>query len=113
MNIHEIKSILKELNQLENNWDGYNGHKPLETILTKSNKFLTKLTTVQLDKVTDIYPNPNGTISIEFHKDKDRRISLEIGETLSSYYFKKNDDEVEFNDNYTLDDKIMLDIISL
>lgn len=47
------------------------------------------------------------------HIDKDRRISLEIGETLSSYYFKKNDDEVEFNDNYTLDDKIMLDIISL
>jgi hypothetical protein len=110
MNISEVKSILNDLKDVKDNWDGYNGVKPIESILTKSEIFLSGLTTIQLDKVTDIYPNPNGTISIEFYKDKDRRISLEIGESSSSYYFKKTKNDVEFNDDYVIDEVIITDI---
>lgn len=112
MNIVEVKSILSDLENINDNWDGYGGSKPLEEIIERTNNFVTtKLTTIELDKLTDIYPNPNGTISLEFEKNKSRRISLEIGINSVCWYFRVEENNVEFNDNMEInDDKLINDI---
>ena len=115
MNIVDVKSILSDLEKINDNWDGYGGSKPLEEIIERTNNFVTtKLTTIELDKLTDIYPNPNGTISLEFEKNKSRRISLEIGLNSASYYFKLDEKNVEFNDDVDINSiKIIEDLIRL
>lgn len=112
MNIVDVKSILIDLENINDNWDGYGGSKPLEEIIERTNNFVTtKLTTIELDKLTDIYPNPNGTISLEFEKKTSRKISLEIGINSVCWYFRMEENNVEFNDDMDInDDKLINDI---
>lgn len=115
MNINDVKNSLKDLYEIEDNWDGYGGIKPNEIILEKTETFLKeKLTTIELDKLTDIYPNPNGTISLDFKRDIHRMISLEIGMDKISYYFRLDSEKTNYNDHSDIDDiKLIEDIKEL
>lgn len=114
MNIITVKSILNDLENVNDNWDGYGGSKPLEEIVERVSNFITtKLTTIELDKLTDIYPNANGTISLDFEKNKSRKISLEVGINSVCWYFRLEENNVEFNDDMDINDYKLINDIKL
>lgn len=114
MNIITGKSILSDLENVNDNWDGYGGSKPLKEIIERVSNFITtKLTTIELDKLTDIYPNPNGTISLDFEKNKSRKISLEVGINSVCWYFRLEENNVEFNDDMDINDYKLINDIKL
>lgn len=96
------EDILREILSfkiLKNNWDGYGAY-PAEVLATvKSILLLEKLTLKDLEKISDLFPNPHGTISLIWKNNSGERISLEIGNELMSYYVKYNGQEVIFQDN--------------
>ena len=91
-----IESILS-FKTLQESWDGY-GAFPLE-VKSASNaiQFLEILDShSKFHNPTDIFPNPNGTVSLIWENEEDERISLEIGNDAFSYYTKFNTVETEF-----------------
>lgn len=91
-----IESILS-FKSLQESWDGY-GAFPLE--LKSASNAIRFLDILDLNskfyRPTDIFPNPNGTVSLIWENDEDERISLEIGNYALSYYTKFNTIEPEF-----------------
>lgn len=90
-----IEEILS-FKSLENSWDGYNA-KPLG-IKCASNaiKLLDNINDDELNKISDFYPNPNGTISFEWENKNDEIISLEIGKDTFSYFVSFNSMETKY-----------------
>jgi hypothetical protein len=91
-----VESILS-FKSLEESWDGYGAY-PLE-VKSASNaiRFLEILDlNSKFYNPTDIFPNPNGTVSLVWENEEDERISLEIGNDAMSYYTKFNTVETEF-----------------
>ena len=84
----DILNDINEIELLEDNWDGYGAIKVNIEILNTLKLFINSLEEKHLEKVYDIYPNPNGTISIEFNFNKIYMLSIEIGETKFSYFIK-------------------------
>lgn len=90
-----IEEILS-FKSLENSWDGYSA-KPLG-IKCASNalKILDNIGENELSKISDFYPNPNGTISFEWENLNEEIISLEIGKDTFSYYVSFNSVETRY-----------------
>jgi hypothetical protein len=84
----DILNDINEIELLEDNWDGYGAIKVNIEILNTLKLFINSLDEKHLENVYDIYPNPNGTISIEFTFIKIYMLSIEIGETTFSYFIK-------------------------
>jgi len=85
-----LKSKIDLFVGLENNWDGYGGVPLLKSIANKAKSFIPLLSGDLIDKISDIFPNNHGTITIEWENKKEK-LSLEIGETNYSYFVKYND----------------------
>lgn len=91
-----IEQILS-FKSLQNNWDGF-GALPLgikcasNAINLIDNIFEDSI----LRKVTDIHPNPNGTITFEIENKNDEIISIEIGKETFSYFVDFNSLETKF-----------------
>ena len=87
--MEELIEQINEISLLSENWDGYNAIPVLPEIIEKTKQFINYLPKDVINKVTDIYPNPNGTISIDFENNNDK-LGLEIGKTSASYFIRKN-----------------------
>lgn len=71
---------------LSDNWDGYGAVPLCKPIATKAKEFLLEIQEF-VEYIDDIYPNPHGTLTIEFlNKEKDIKLSMEIGLTKYSYF---------------------------
>lgn len=83
---------------LNESWDGY-GAIPLE-VKSASNaiNFIHHLDMSLVNKISDVYPNTNGTVSIKW-EDGDERISLDAGNDSFSYYVKFNSQKPKFYNN--------------
>nr|HMU04532.1 hypothetical protein [Saprospiraceae bacterium] len=80
-----IESILS-FKSLENSWDGYNAVPTGIKCATNALKIVDALDLGSLEKISDIYPNPNGTITIEWENNYNEIVSLEIGKETFTYY---------------------------
>jgi hypothetical protein len=83
-----IKKEIDDFTLLKSNWDGYGGTPVLDTIAQIAKQFIPMLNDSFIDRITDIYPNPHGTITIEWKNSKNEKLSLEIGEKNYSYFVK-------------------------
>jgi hypothetical protein len=99
----QIFEEILSFKSLENSWDGYNA-KPLG-IKCASNAFklLDSIGESELNKISDFYPNPNGTISFEWENDNDEIVSLEIGKDTFSYYVSFNSVDTKYFNKQKID----------
>ncbi|MGR3302459.1 MAG: hypothetical protein ACUZ8I_08125 [Candidatus Scalindua sp.] len=86
----------KSLNQ---SWDGY-GAIPLE-VKSAANavRFIYLLNDKIVEKLSDIYSTPNGTVSFVWENDDNEGLSLELGNNTLSYYVKLNSQKPIFCNN--------------
>ena len=75
---------LDHLCQLQDDWDGYGAIRPLSECLNHALEIV-RNKKINLDFLTDIYPNPNGTLSLEWEQD-DNEIGLELGKEEFSFF---------------------------
>ncbi len=104
--VYTLQQLLLELEKfknLENNWDGYDAVPISEQCFNNCISILTGFESKLIGKITDIYPNPNATISIEFQT----RSSMEIGDTEFNFFVRdKTDNTVLYYDNILIDSKL-------
>lgn len=75
---------------LNENWDGY-GAFPLEVKSASSAiQFILLLNDRIVEKISDVSPTPNGTVSLVWENDVNERLALEVGNNTLSYYVKSN-----------------------
>jgi len=70
-----------QFTKLKENWDGYRGVPMLEDVYKNARKLLSKIKTIP----SDYFPNPHGTLSLEFNLP-DNFIAIEVGKETFSYY---------------------------
>ncbi|MCE7042011.1 hypothetical protein [Dyadobacter sp. CY312] len=97
-----IKEIISFVS-LNHSWDGYEAV-PLEVESAANAIMLTNQLSdnVLLDKLTNLYPNPHGTISFEWENESNEILSLEVGNTSFSYYVQFNSAETQQFDNISI-----------
>lgn len=92
----EISEEIDGLLELENNWDGY-GASEIENDVSENTKYLIDiLPNYIFDNLAeyDIYPNSNGTITLEFMSINSDLLVIEIGkECINGYIIKGNYEE--------------------
>jgi hypothetical protein len=84
-----LMSTLSKVNEyisLNENWDGYNSAPVTPQSGQNAVNFVICLNDVILEKVSDIFPNPHGTITFEWVNNLQEKISLEIGSNSYSYF---------------------------
>jgi hypothetical protein len=91
-----IKKRVNDLASLPYNWDGYNGISALDKVCENVYQLLPMLNSTYIDLITDLFPNPNGTLTVEWETNDNEKISLEIGEYNYSFFVKYSDREPKF-----------------
>lgn len=84
------KDQVNSLLDLKQNWDGYGAIPISHSIIECAESFIACLDSTFIDKISDIFANPNGTITIEWENTSKEKISLEIGTNSYSYFVKFN-----------------------
>lgn len=95
INFQQAKQKVESFSHLQKNWDGYGGIATKEKIIDKSLDFIQLLENNQNSFFSDIFPNPNGTISFEW-ENKNEKLSLEIGEDNYSFFYKEKNENPVF-----------------
>ena len=105
------KSILSFVN-LREKWDGYDALPTTIEIANNALKIIDKLYDFSLsnkvsilNKVSDIFPDTDGTIGILCKNFENERISLSIGTNKMSYYVSFNGQNKIYADNVPVSDK--------
>ena len=88
----ERRDVLREQAQdevrafanFQDDWDGYGAVRPVAECLNHALEII-RNKEISLDYLSDVYPNPNGTITLEWEKD-DNEIGLELGIREFSYF---------------------------
>jgi len=96
---------LKELGKmltLELNWDGYNGEPPSAFTIAYAKTLLDKL---KLDKLNDVYPDPNGSICLYFLRNNDK-IEISVYEDKLTWYIDSKHKTVKYYDHLHNDETI-------
>jgi len=88
-----IKKEIDSFVSLNNNWDGYGGIPVINEIGEKSKLLITFLNDSLIDRISDIFPNSHGTLTIEWGNKMGEKLSLEIGGNNYSYFVKHNNKE--------------------
>jgi hypothetical protein len=90
-----LSRTIEEIRSLEYNWDGYEAIAPLPFIINKTEVFLRALPTYITDMLHEnsIYPNPNGTITVEWEKNNNL-VSVELGLNTANYFTRINSEYV-------------------
>ena len=99
-----IRNILsfKSLNQ---SWDGYNAI-PLEIdSATNAIQLIDLIGENLFCKINDYYPNPNGTITLEWTNKLNEKISVEVGNNSYSYFVNLSSKEVQFFNGQNINSK--------
>jgi hypothetical protein len=91
-NLPLVYSRLHELKQLKANWDGYGAEAPLPTVIERTYGFVDALANKYQKALGDqqIYPNPSGTITIDWERGE-RVVSLEIGASTANFFYSGED----------------------
>lgn len=90
-----IEKILS-FKSLENSWDGY-GALPLGVKCAKNTiTLIDSFDALILNKLSDMHPNPNGTITLEWENINSEIVSLEIGKETFTYYVDFNSLDTKF-----------------
>jgi len=104
-NKHELVTMILSFKCLQGNWDGFKAL-PLE-IESASNTF--KLIDLVGENVfctvEDVFPNPNGTISLLWTNDSNEELSVEIGNKTMSYYYKSASNDPQFFNNILINSR--------
>lgn len=83
----QLKNEVVELAKLKDNWDGDGARRMSTTSIQHALSILdNELARVNL--IDDIYPNPNGFVSIQWRNENNDIISLELGRKQMSYFTK-------------------------
>ena len=80
----EAMDEVRALANFQDDWDGYGAIRPLSECLNHALEII-RNEKISLDYLTDVYPNPNGTLTLEWEQD-DNEIGLELGSREFSYY---------------------------
>lgn len=80
----EAMDEVRAFANFQDDWDGYGAIRPLSECLNHALEII-RNENISLDYLTDIYPNPNGTLTLEWEQD-DNEIGLEVGSREFSYY---------------------------
>lgn len=103
-NKRECIDVILSFKSLTHSWDGFGAY-PLQ-IASASNAIdiITELENIneKFIKPEDIYPNPNGTVSITWENDFEEKVSAEIGNSNFSFFAKYSNLEPEFYSNVEL-----------
>lgn len=105
LNINPFEARLKELDelkQLPTNWDGYGAIPIFSEVYDVTKNLITVLNDYQIDLISDIYPNPHGTISIEWANENNEKLVLEIGKTTYSFFIDYLDKKPEFKNGQNI-----------
>ncbi len=93
-----VKEIISFVS-LNLDWDGYSAL-PLEVESAANAILITNhLSDSALSKIFALYPNPHGTITIDWQNNSGEIISLEVGNTSFSYYIKIESSQPSFFNN--------------
>lgn len=80
----EAMAEVRTFANLQDDWDGYGAIRPLSECLNHALEIISN-ENISLNYLTDIYPNPNGTLTLEWEQDE-KEIGLEVGSREFSYY---------------------------
>lgn len=80
----EARGHVLAIANYQDDWDGYGAIRPLSECLSHALDILGD-EQFNVEHLTDIYPNPNGTITFEWEQN-DNEIGLELGNNEFSYY---------------------------
>jgi hypothetical protein len=97
---------IENFTKLENNWDGYGAVPLLPEVFENSKSILEVLSEIP----SDVYPNPHGTLGIEYENEETNNyLRIEVGKesmTYSTLFFSK--DKVIINKDSLEDLRILL-----
>ncbi len=91
---YDLKGRIYSFFSLNNNWDGYGGVKPQESVLNNCIYFLKKLPKKYLQDLTkdDVSLTPYGTIVLDW-ETSEKLLSIEIGEDSIGYFIEASSNE--------------------
>lgn len=111
--VSELKEIVKSFSLLKEDWDGYGGYPPSNKVVANSIYLIEGLPSevfVDYDN-ENLFPNPNGTISIEWRKNQNV-VGVEIGKEYGVFFslidnqFVKGFEKIQFSDTNSFKDLI-------
>ena len=97
--VDKFEFLNKEVDRLVSlniNWDRQGGLPVLKEVGEVSKKLFATIDF--LDGVTDIFPNPHGTLTIEWTNSQKEKLALEIGANSYSYFVKFSDNKPKLVD---------------
>lgn len=89
----------------KDDWDGYGAIRPLSECLSHALDIIDDAN-ISTNHISDIYPNPNGTITIEWEQNGNE-IGLELGNSEFSYYTHIGDHHSYNNNKQYVADEIV------
>ena len=107
-NIEELRKASYEqilsFKALDNNWDGF-GAIPINVRCASSALCIINfLEEPELNTISDLFPNANGSVCIKWVNSIGERLTLSIGSETFSFYVKKSGIDVEFYDDQYIND---------
>lgn len=99
----QLKNEIVELAKLKDNWDGDGARRMSTTSIQHALSILDNVS-ARVNLIDDIYPNPNGFVSIQWRNENNDIISLELGRKKMSY-FTKIKSKLEFVDRRDISQK--------
>jgi len=96
------KNEILKFGDLSYNWDGYDAIPPSEQLIETTIKVIASLGGNIIEKIDEIFPTPNGTITIQWKNELKELLSLEIGNNSYSYFIKYNNQNPKFVDGESL-----------
>jgi hypothetical protein len=85
-----LKDEIDGLTSLKLNWDGYGAIPVLDKIAQTAKQLIGILGFSFVERISDIFPNAHGTLTMEWENSHQEKLSLEIGENNYSYFIKFN-----------------------
>ncbi|MEX2567939.1 MAG: hypothetical protein WD431_18475 [Cyclobacteriaceae bacterium] len=89
------KKILKNLRNLKSNWNGYGGEPIDQAVIIKTEELISNL-----DFQPQIFPTGRGSIQIEYFKNDDNLIEIEISKDELFVYKVEEGEDFEGNMNF-------------
>lgn len=86
-----LKNQIKDFVELPENWDGYGAVPVFPAIGNTADQLLAILSDTFIERISDVFPNPHGTIAIEWENRNKEKLALEIGKENYSYFVRYKD----------------------